>query len=695
MSLSNDILNKFNLKPDNIDIFNILVASLREILKFYKEIKLKNIQDKDIPLLSYLKTLNDNEIEYLEKEIQQNEISIEECQIKVQKKIPQNERKKLAAYYTTDEGINLMASLVEEYIKKNKNKQFVIADPFFGSGRTLTETVKRIGINNIKKIWGIEPYPLSALVGYAALLKVVKGRRSLIKIISGDAFTEISKEILIKNNKERLNADIILTNPPFTRWKYMDNNYRNTLLKLFDGLGYSKFITRKETSLQILSMFLVDYILKKNGLLISVLPASTFYTIYGRGYKELIKEKYFLLSFLESGSQASFSIDSGFKEVIIIGLKKKEKDGLTIFTQINGIDIQDFAFHLLKCNTEYFKQKEEFYLVNVKNLAQFLDNNWLSLVGNKKLKELVIEVFNQGISTGILGSWKDILGIETLIRGIEMYGPDFFFLRNKYWEICKDAKNHIEIENKDTKESLIIDKKYLIKALRKPSLYNYTINPDVNTYMVSIPPEEIETYPKDLRVYIEWAKKAKTAEPAIRKHRKYWYSHIYYQVQSKEPFGNIFITDKVDLNFKNRGIFANFSEKIFAASKNFYIVKNLNERNAILLTAWLNSTIFVIILILFSRKISDTWTRLLIDDYLRIPLLNFKKISKSLFIEISDCLAKLSNHKLVPLWSQIGNKERYDLDLSIAKALNIYNYQGFIKKLYSLLNDYKNETLSK
>ncbi len=690
MSLSNDILNKFNLKPDNIDIFNILVASLREILKFYKEIKLKNIQDKDIPLLSYLKTLNDNEIEYLEKEIQQNEISIEECQIKVQKKIPQNERKKLAAYYTTDEGINLMASLVEEYIKKNKNKQFVIADPFFGSGRTLTETVKRIGINNIKKIWGIEPYTLSALVGYAALLKVVKGRRSLIKIISGDAFTEISKEILIKNNKERLNADIILTNPPFTRWKYMDNNYRNTLLKLFDGLGYSKFITRKETSLQILSMFLVDYILKKNGLLISVLPASTFYTIYGRGYKELIKEKYFLLSFLESGSQASFSIDSGFKEVIIIGLKKKEIDGLTIFTQINGVNIQDFAFHLLNSNIEYFKQKDEFYLVNVKNLAQFLDNNWLSLVGNKKLKELVIEVFNQGISTGILGFWKDILGIETLIRGIEMYGPDFFFLRNKYWDICKDVKNHIEIENKETKESLIIDKKYLIKTLRKPSLYSYTINPAVDTYMISIPPEEVETFPENLRAYINWGKSAKTAEPAIRKHRKYWYSHVYYQVQSKKPFGNIFITDKVDLNFINRGIFANFSEIELAASKNFYIIRNINSKYSILLTAWFNSTIFISILILFSRKISDTWTRFLINDYLEVPILNMVKISDDLYKEISVNLINILNEKLLPFWEQIGKRYRYDLDLTISKALKIENPTNFIKELYNSLKDYLN-----
>lgn len=71
-------------------------------------------------------------------------------------------------------------------------------------------------------------------------------------------------------------------------------------------------------------------------------------------------------------------------------------------------------------------------------------------------------------------------------------------MRNKYWDICKDVKDHIKIENKEKKESLIIDKKYLIKAFRKPSLYSGTFNPAVDTYMISIPSEEIETFPETI-----------------------------------------------------------------------------------------------------------------------------------------------------------------------------------------------------
>ena len=695
MTNFNEIMEKFGLEPDSNVNFNILITCLKVILQFSKEKKLRSLQHFDAPLLQFIENLNDNEIVFIEKEIFRNKRTIEECQILVQINIAQKERKKLAAYYTTDEGIKLMASLSDEYIKKVDRNDIIIADPFLGAARTLTATVKTIKIENVKKIWGIEPYPLAALVGYAALLKATNGRKHIIEVKVGDTFNELSKNILFKTNSNYLKADIIITNPPFTRWEYLDEKYRKKLFKITSSLGYSKYITRKQTSLQILCMFLVDYILKRNGLLISVLPASTFYTIYGRGYKELIKQKYQLLSFLASGSQPAFSIDSGFKEVIIVGLKKSNLNKPTVFAQINGINIQDFAYQIFNDYFDNLANKNEFYLVNINELAQFFDNNWLSLIGNKNLKELILDLFSQGIKNGILGYWKEILGMDTLIRGIEMYGPDFFFLRNKYWDISDDTNNHIEIENKNTKEHLIIKKSYLIKALRKPSLYNYSINPDVDTYMVSIPPKEIESFPDDLRSYIIWGKKEKTAIPAVRKYKQFWYSHVYYQVQSKEPFGNIFITDKVDLNFINRGIFANFSEKKLAASKNFYIIKNIKPRYSILLTAWFNSTVFISILILFSRKISDTWTRFLINDYLEVPILNITTISDSLYEEISKNLFKILYEKLPPFWEQIGEKYRYSLDISIAKAIGIKMPENFINNLYNYLKDYLKDLTNK
>ncbi len=688
MSDNIEILGKFGLKNINIDNYNIFVACLREIFKSYEEKNLRDIQDWEAPLLNYLKRLNDLEINQLESDILINKITIEECQVLVQKKIPQKERKKLAAYYTTDEGTNLMALVVNEYIKNFDKEDIIIADPFLGAGRTLSTTINKIGVERIKKIWGIEPYPLSALVAYAALLKSTGGKKSLIKIIVGDSFDELSKQNLLINKGDRLTADIILTNPPFTRWKYLSNSYRDKLLKIINGLGYSKFITRKETSLQILSMFLCDNMLENNGLLISVLPASTFYTIYGRGYKDLIRKKYHILSFLESKSQASFSIDSGFKEVVIIGIKKLDRESLTAFGELNGINTEDFAKRIINHDIETLRKLEGLYLVNLNDIAQFLDNNWLSLVGNKELKESLIKLFKSGIQNGILGYWSDILGENTIIRGIEMYGPEFFFIRNKYWDIIEDVNDHIKIKNNKTSKELLIEKKFLVRTLRKPSLYNYSINPKVDTYMLSIPSNDTSKIPNDLKQYIQWGKESDTAKPALRKFKKYWYSHVHDQIKSKKPFGEIFITDKVDLMFVNRGVFANYSETKLAASKNFYIVKNLEDRYSHLLAAWFNSTIFISILIQFSRKISDTWTRFLINDYLEVPILDITKIGNEIYEEIYNNLKFIMNKELPPFWDQLEKDYRYNLDISIAKALKVENPEDLVKKLYKNIKNY-------
>jgi tRNA1(Val) A37 N6-methylase TrmN6 len=686
MSNMDDILKRIGIEIENPENLKILIASLGEIISIYKNYNFKNIQGVGLKVLNNLGELARNELNFLEKKVLESQIDIEDCQIKVQKDIPETERKKLAAYYTTDEGVNLMTSLVLEYIKNTKNKKLIVADPFLGSGRTLIELAKRIREVRIDKIWGIEKHNLAALVAYASLLKGVGAKKDMVHIISGDSFNIITENYL-SGEEDKFKADIILTNPPFTRWKYLGTNYRDNLLKILNNLGYSKYIIKKETSLQVLSMMLTDLILKDDGLLISVLPASTFYTIYGRGYKKLLKEKYHLLAFIESGKRSAFSIDSGFKEIIIVAIKKTNKKGLTAFITLEGLKIDQYSNLLLSKDYKNLQKDKNIHLVNIHNLSRFFDNNWLSLIGNRELKEQLIYLFHRGIKEGYFGYWMEILGNDTLIRGIEMYGPNFFFIGNRYWEIVEEA-DFIKIRNKNTMRQLSIAKKYLVKTLRKPSLYSYSIKPEVDTYMLSIPKLKQKDLPEDLKEYIKWGIESNTARFAINKFKDGWYSHVFDQIRSKKPFGTIFITDKVDLGFNYRAIFANYSEKELAASKNFYIVKNIDRKYAILLTAWLNSTFFLAILIQFSRKISDTWTRFLINDYLELPILNVEAISDEAYKEINKSLRDILGLKLPPFWDQLGENYRYDLDLVIAKAIDLENPKEFIKNLYTSLEAY-------
>ncbi|MCC5998506.1 MAG: hypothetical protein LM573_05450 [Thermofilum sp.] len=681
--MQDKILEKMGIEPRTPESFRIFIASLKTILRYSEENSIESLKTWNAPVLVNLGKLSSEEIKYIESMLPKVDISITKCQVEVQKLFPQDMRKRFAAYYTIDQAMKLMVHIAQEYIGKVRKEKVILADPFLGSARTLTAAIKEIGIEKFERIWGIEPLSLAALVAYASLLDATGGRKDIITVKVGDAFEEIPQGIFFFTAHTTYKADIILTNPPFTRWKYLQKKYRDRLLELMGRLGYKSYLERKEVSLQTLSMFLSDFVLNDGGLIVSVLPASTFYTIYGRGYKLLLRRKYEVLGLVESISRASFSEDSGFKEVIIAAVKstniiKKP----TVFAQLNNNaeEIAEVIFGMREPTSKINS-------FNIYDLPRFLDNNWLALFGENKLRDLVVDIFEEGLRKKTLGYWKDIMGKKSIIRGVEMYGPEFFFIPNKYWLLIKEDKNSIEIENIKDRTRLLLPKEFLVKTLRKPSLYSNMIEATVNTYMLSLPPLEMHEFPRDIQEYINWGIKSNTAKPAIQAYGRYWYSHVYEQMKTKLPFGQVFLPDKVDLSFKNRGVFANYTRDKVAASKNFYIIKCNNEKTCMFLVGWFNSTIFLSTLVLLSRKISETWTRFLENDYLELPVINITNITEEKLLSVFEKVTAILDKKLPPLWDQFKEDYRRELDIAMAEIVGLNNPLETLEKLYGSLLD--------
>jgi len=677
------ILEKLEIEPSTPESFQIFIASLKTILQYSENGDIESLKPWNAPVLPKLRRLNPDEIRFIESQLSQLskvDISINERQVQVQKLISQDKRKKFAAYYTIKRGTRFMASIAYEYMKTSKKQKIVLADPFLGSALTLTGAIQKIGAEKLQKVWGIEPLSLPALVAYTSLLHAVKGRKDIITVVVGDAFKEVPRALPPLIRSELPRADVILTNPPFTRWKYLEKDYRDYLLKIISELGYGEYIPRKEASLQTLSMFLSDHLLNNEGLIVSVLPASTFYTIYGNGYKFLLRKSYQVLGMVECASRSSFSKDSGFKEIIIVAVKRTGRSSLTAFTELNN-NAEGIAKNIM----DKHKPNYNINLFNIRDLPRFLDINWLALFGESKLRDIVVNIFKQGLKNGTLGYWDNVLGRKSIIRGVEMYGPEFFFIPNKHWHILEKNERFVEIENIENKTRLTLSREFLIRTLRKPSLYSYTINARVNRYMLSIPPMEPDDLPEDLQYYIKWGIDSSTAKPAINAYGKYWYSHVHKQMVTKKPFGQIFIPDKVDLTFKRRGVFVNYTKEKVAASKNFYIIKDKNELIAKLLVGWFNSTIFISTLMLLGRKISETWTRFLENDYLELPVINVNVVDEKSILEICKNVNSILDRALTPLWSQLNEEYRYRLDLSLAKAIKIENPEKVVEELHQIL----------
>jgi hypothetical protein len=203
------ILKKLGVEPATSESYQILISSLSTILGYSEDEHLESLKAWNSPISQNLNKLDPDEIGFIESELSGANIPLNECQIRVQRLIPNNKRKRFAAYYTIDQGIRFMESVVYEYLKIYEKQRVVLADPFLGSGRTLTAVINKIGSDRIEAVWGIEPLVLPSLVAYASLLRAMGRKKDKIIVIVGDTFKEVPKAFSPFTHFELPRADIV------------------------------------------------------------------------------------------------------------------------------------------------------------------------------------------------------------------------------------------------------------------------------------------------------------------------------------------------------------------------------------------------------------------------------------------------------------------------------------------------------
>ena len=676
------------------DAFNVFSSALAVIMKVFGEFSVDCLSG--LTILGFKENLNKQEFNLaLDKAKAKiscvNDDFVFNLQNKVQKVFNPEKRKRLAAYYTKPIGLEIMSRIMEHYLEF-LSTPLVLTDPFLGSGLTLTSALKVMDTDDVSLVWGVEPNPLAALVAYSALLYHLEGDTDRIRVFVGDAFRLVSSKATLESFTSRdltkWKADIVLTNPPFTRWEILDANYRRFLRGLIKNLGYGRYVIRGQLNLQLISLFLIDSILSDGGLLISVLPASTFYITSGEGVKRLLREKYEVLGLLECITDASFSTDSGFKELILACIKSRsEKPEKTAFISLSDVNSIASAVDIILRKRKAAKNLITNY-VDLQTIPRIWDMNWLVLFGKNQLREFLLKLLVNAEKKGTVGHWSYTYGVKSLVRGVEMYGPDFFLIPNKYWNIMKKEASNIIIRDISGKNELYIHQDFLKPTLRRPGLYKNRILIEPEHYFLAIPPVNWKKLPKDLQEYIKWGVKSGTARPAVRAFGEFWYSHIYKQIQTKKPYGRTFLPDKVELQFKNRGVYAHYTEKPTIATKNFHIITLKDSKVHKVLTAWFNSTPFLALFVLTGRRISETWTRFLEDDYLKLPVLNAKSLNSEDLESICESLDKILDKDLPSLPNQLGEDYRMELDMAVIRAMGVEKPKNAVETIHELLGDF-------
>lgn len=660
-----DDFKSIKYQMTNKSEFTISVLSGLWILSYFNNFKAFKSLDEILKKLEELKELNHNSLtiweflatifQYLsEKKIIESLLDLKFPKMErifsndilgtfLQQTLTPEIRKTFAANYSTPGSANVIVSLLHRY-----GFSFIF-DPFCGSGRLIAAYLEKIiPSNGFPSVRINDLMPSAVLLAYCRILTIFSENSQDLNLIHasiGDAF-EISNET--ENSAQFDNVDLVLMNPPFTRTHRIDKTLKNRLNKL--EKQYKPYING-QPGLHIFSTFLADRYLKFGGTLAAILPASTILSKYSIGLRSFLLENYRIQTIASSLDYKSFSEDSSLREIIFIA----ERIRRPIAYDINFLGVSNI-------NRNIKWRIDTRSIISKAKLAK--EWNWTVFLKNPRMLYLREQLLN----TNLLKSGRD-LGLD-IVRGVEMYGPNFFFIPNHIWAIhaVKDDVISIKSQNTTGLDSLplTISKENLIKILRKPGNYNQFISPKVNDFALFLPNSSI-TSKKWFQDYINRTKRFST--PARKKFGSEWISHIYKQLKIKKPYGHLFLIDKFGIS--TTSVMAHFLDNKTPSTKNFYVIRNLSKDDSKLLAAWLNSSFFLILFLVCRREIGGSYGRLQIMDYMNESLfIDFSKISQQSRVSIINEFDKISKIKLPSIPNQISCQIKKNLDMAIANSLN-------------------------
>ncbi|UCG02193.1 MAG: N-6 DNA methylase [Candidatus Heimdallarchaeota archaeon] len=551
--------------------------------------------------------------------------------------LTQSDRKRLAANYTTHNSAKLLVNTLD--IQESYSS---IIDPFCGSGRLISAyLMSRNSRGKFPHIRIHDLMPSAVLIAYCRLILILSEYDqdlSFLQASIGDAFAAFSNE---RYSKEFGKFDLVLINPPFTRTHRINKNQRKNLLAIEEQ--YSQYLSG-QVGLHIYAVLLADLLMKEDGVLGAILPAATISSQYSNGVHEFFLNNFQLKTIASSEDEKAYSEDSNLREIILIAKRDRSKKEEEI--QFLRIDSHE------KSRSQIFSTQ----IISKDVLAK--EWNWTIFLRDPEL----LKIRNLLLQSGFIKNGKD-LGFD-IVRGVEMYGPDFFFIPNRKWKISSEEKNKLILKNNGN--TIEVPKEFLVRSLRKPGKYNQFISPKVSDFALSIPTSNISQ--KWIKDYLEVSEQF--ASPAKRKFRQDWISHIHNQIETKKPSGHIFFIDKFGIS--STSIMSHFFEKKINCSKNFYVLRNCTATQAKLHAAWLNSTLFIILYLLSRREIGGSYGRLQIIDYLKEPLfLDFSKYTAEIKAQINQQFDRIRRFKLPPIPEQLQLPQRRALDSTIIQGLKL------------------------
>jgi hypothetical protein len=671
--------------------------------------------------------------------------------------IPFDLRKTIAAYYTNIQAGEILATLAIH------SSEETAIDPACGSGTLLVsayrrkkelleQTGKKFGFANHKRfieeeLTGIDIMPFAAHLAAIHLalqaplyttdfvrvaiqdstslkpnmtiapaqqvLKEAFKQRKLDEAFHYEASKtkgRISKGVVsLSNGPSRpipLNkVDLVIMNPPFTRFQRIPPSYKSKLTERFSESRYKECI-HGQLGLHGYFLLLADRFLKQNGRLAAVLPVTTLSAKGLYGIQDLWFKNYSLEHIISCEGRSAFSENVRTREILLVAKKTKEsvdKVGVSILkVSPDSLSVAE-ALSLAKTFGELLEDKDIGDLVDSeKFLFRAMSQRELGKskrglfraisLYRKELVEIYEELAKIYSKSRKVITFEDYLNsisgkIHESPRGIERFGyyglslingEERALKKHDFWVIKAKTTSDITVENRFSGVTFKIPLSSVTSNIRRYAGLKCMDISACSDYVITKPFDGLKLLLQNSEIREE---ERQNALSNVRK-------GVWEEIVERNS-GKVAMIYRANITAPMTHNVAFYSEQKLFFGGSFWRVDVDDDVQAKLLTVWLNSTLNLFQFLVERKETEGGW--LWFDDYVLKEFLmpDLKNLSDSDKNGIITLLQKHGKTPLPSILSQLQTKHpiRKEIDETFMKILGMPESQieSFLERLYGTL----------
>lgn len=360
-----------------------------------------------------------------------------------------SEQKLRGAYYTPLPLAEMMIDLF-----KNDTNISSVMEPSCGDGVFVEGLIKTDFINQLKKVTAIEIEPEEA-----GILKEKMKSYSSIEILNCDFFE------YYQNNYKKQKYDLILGNPPYIRYQYLEEIQREAMSQILTSHGMK---ANKLVNTWVGFMVACIQMLSDTGRIAFVIPAEILQVAYAEDLRLFLSNNLSKITLITFEELVFPDIEQEI--VVFIGEKGNQEKGIRIIElnnldDLEGFDIESNGFqkmqHVREKWTKYFTSDKENELIRqIKADDRF-----------QKLSDVAL--INVGITTG----------------------------NNKYFSVNKNTVEQYELEN--VVRPLIGRSSHAHSIYFRKKDWEQNVVKDKAAYLIDFPECDIKQYPEKHKEHIK------------------------------------------------------------------------------------------------------------------------------------------------------------------------------------------------